>query len=152
PSRRRAQNLLAAISSPPNPLPASGEGAQKTAPKRLKRSSPPPRSGGGRGRNIGVDAIDARLGNFFISALTSARARVSNRQEVQDAMKIGLLCVAVALLAAGSGCAPPDVTGDWSGSWTTNTLFNGSLTMDLTQSGNEVKGTFQVGGTFCIGS
>jgi hypothetical protein len=64
-----------------------------------------------------------------------------------------LLLCAISLAAFASACAPPDVTGDWSGSWTlTNKLGNGSLTMELTQNGSAVTGRFDLGGTVCVGS
>jgi hypothetical protein len=52
-----------------------------------------------------------------------------------------------------TGCAPADVEGDWSGTWRIPLSgWDGTITMSLTQDGDSVSGSFDLGGTNCVGS
>lgn len=53
-------------------------------------------------------------------------------------------------LAAIVGCKPPDVEGDWDGTWRSG-AFEGDMDITLTQDGDTLGGTFQLGGTWCVG-
>jgi hypothetical protein len=63
-----------------------------------------------------------------------------------------IFVVPVACLLTAS-CAPADVEGDWSGTWRVPLSgWDGTITMSLTQDGDAVSGTFDLGGTTCVGS
>jgi hypothetical protein len=56
-------------------------------------------------------------------------------------------------LMAGAGCAPVDLDGDWSGTWrATFNVDSGTLSMSLKQDGDSFDGSFDIGGTGCVGS
>ena len=57
-------------------------------------------------------------------------------------------------LVAGlcQACAPVDLEGQWVGTWRATFWANdGGMTLDLTQDGDEVGGTFDLSGTACVG-
>lgn len=58
-----------------------------------------------------------------------------------------VLSASTSLLA----CAPPDVSGDWSGEWRSG-VFTGGIEVSLTQEGDTVSGDFELTGTACVGS
>jgi pectate lyase len=64
---------------------------------------------------------------------------------------LGLLILSLALSACGGGGGGPvNVTGDWSGTWTSSRGSGSTLSATLLQSGTSVSGTAQVGGSPCL--
>ncbi|MBW2527976.1 MAG: hypothetical protein JRI23_27595 [Deltaproteobacteria bacterium] len=71
------------------------------------------------------------------------------RQSYQRWFRVGV----VGIVALGcQACAPVDLEGRWVGTWRA-TLWadDGGMTLDLTQDGDEVEGTFDLSGTVCVG-
>lgn len=65
-------------------------------------------------------------------------------------LRVGAAAVA---LLFGNACAPVDVEGTWFGTWRSALWTeDGSMTLDLSQDGDEVSGTFDLSGTWCVGS
>ena len=66
--------------------------------------------------------------------------------------RLGWGLAGLALLCC-QACAPVDLEGTWVGTWhATLWADDGSMTLDLTQDGDDIGGTFDLGGTVCVGS
>lgn len=48
-----------------------------------------------------------------------------------------------------SACKP-DIEGDWDGTWKSG-AFKGDMDVSITQDGDTLGGTFELGGTWCVG-